>query len=128
GRKNRRSLVMSRRFVPGSAGLFRARDANFLQSLPEAPTLKSIYRSKFGPDGSLIDTGDDDIDLRTRYPGRGSLLGLLFATGLTPLRRIHFPLAHDLSPSPPTKTDKTMETMALVTPNCAMDKRSHTSS
>jgi hypothetical protein len=42
--------------------------------------------------------------------------------------RINAPLAHDPNPSPAMKTDSTIETMAVVTPNCAMDKRSQTSS
>ena len=29
---------------------------------------------------------------------------------------------------PPMKTESTIETIAVVTPNCAIDRRSHTSS
>ncbi len=46
----------------------------------------------------------------------------------SPRRRIHSPLAQEPRPNPPMKTESTIETMAVVTPNCAMDKRSQTSS
>src|ERR1700736_2220215 len=45
-----------------------------------------------------------------------------------PAARSHLPLAHAPSPSPPMKTERTIDTIAVVTPNCAIDSRSHTNS
>lgn len=36
------------------------------------------------------------------------------------------PLAHDPNPNPAIKTDRTIETIAVVTPNCAIESRSQT--
>ena len=45
-----------------------------------------------------------------------------------PRPRNHLPLAHDPSPIPAMNTERTIDTMAVVTPNCAIDSRSHTNS
>src|SRR5215831_985435 len=42
--------------------------------------------------------------------------------------RRHRPPAHEPNPKPAMKTDSTIETMAVVTPNSAMERRNHTSS
>src|ERR1700693_2076775 len=42
--------------------------------------------------------------------------------------RSHLLLARDQSPRPAMNTERTIDTMAVVTPNCAMEMRSHTNS
>ena len=45
-----------------------------------------------------------------------------------PYLRVRRPLAQEPRPSPAIKLERTMETSGVVTPNCAMARRSQTSS
>src|SRR6185437_3990546 len=45
-----------------------------------------------------------------------------------PYRRMNLPAAREPIPNPPMNAERTIETMGVVTPNCAIARRSQTSS